>query len=491
MGIIKLTPGERSEGVPSGALAPVGSTVNNASSNTTRPPHPPVLVKAVLADGVEDSWLEYIPEKVADKPALIVACHGGGAMAEYQFYETTWWAVCEAEGAIAVFPNAGGKSRSWLSEDKPTPPGERPSMLEFFAKAPDGRASEDNHHIKFIKALIAEMEKKYGVDPGRVYMQGMSMGDIMTMMFSRVCGDLLAGGDSTAGPSPEIALFKEDGSLKGYKCPVPIYQSRGELDDIVVAQRPGRAVTTRQDVNAGNREFWLRVNGCDTPPRLAIIGVNNFAFYDGKYADFIYRDVKHRSHGQTLDDAQWAWNLLFKHNRRNPDGSITRDKDEFFATGDVGAAALSAGAAAAYVNNARVELAAPAFYRAFTRLNFSTHEREVVRSEMFVAVEDLGKVFPGTAVELTNGGRNAVIRIDGVGELEVADESAACLRGTFLRAMFMAATTENGKISVPLRWFAEEVYGKQTTECDGAMYISSRHGEMTKDMAYIIKDLLK
>lgn len=491
MGKIVLTPGEKYEPTPGVVLAPVGSTVNNTSSNTTRPPHPPVLVKAVLADDREDSWLEYVPEQVAEDPPLIIACHGGGASAEYQFYETTWWAVCEAEGAIAVFPNAGGQSRSWLSEDKPTPPGERPSMLEFFTKSPDGRADEENHHIKFIKALIEEMKAKYGVDPGRVYMQGMSMGDIMTMMFSRVCGDLLAGGDSTAGPTPEIALFNEDDSLKGYKCPVPTYQSRGELDDIVVAQRPGREVTTRQDVNAGNREFWLRVNGCDTPPRLAILGVNNFAFYTGKNADFIYRDVKHRSHGQTLDDAQWAWNLLFKHNRREPDGSLTRDRDEFFETGDRNAVALCEGAAAAYVDNKKVILAAPIFARSLTKMNFATHEREEVSRELFVAVEDLGRIFGGTGVELTNGGRGAIIRTLEKGDFEVVDESAACLRGSFMRAMFMAATTENGKLSVPLRWFAEEIFGLQTTQCDGCMYISDRHGEMTKDMAYIIRGLLK
>ncbi|MBO4422630.1 MAG: hypothetical protein J5879_04285, partial [Clostridia bacterium] len=299
------------------------------------------------------------------------------------------------------------------------------------------------------------------------------------------------GGDSTAGPTPELALFNEDDSLKGYKCPVPTYQSRGELDDIVVAQRPGKEDTTRQDVNAGNRLFWLKVNECDDLPRLAISGVNNFAFYTGKKADFIYRDVKHRSHGQTLDDAQWAWNLLFKHNRREPDGSITRDRDEFFETGDRNAIAVCEGAAAAYVDNKKVILAAPIFARSLTKMNFATHEREEVSRELFVAVEDLGRIFGGTGVEFTNGGRGAVIRTLEKGDFEVVDESAACLRGSFMRAMFMAATTENGKLSVPLRWFAEEIFGLQTTVCDGCMYISDRHGEMTKDMARIITDLLK
>ena len=81
------------------------------------------------------------------------------------------------------------------------------------------------------------------------------MGDIMTMMFARVCGDLLAGIDSTAGPSAQIALFDDEGNLKGFKCPVPVYQSRGELDDIVAAPVAGKENTTRQDVNYVNRDF--------------------------------------------------------------------------------------------------------------------------------------------------------------------------------------------------------------------------------------------
>ena len=474
-------------GIPS--APPEGVILNNTNSNTTIPPHKPVLCSAVLSDGKEDSWLEYVPENLpaGKKPPLIISCHGGGANADLQFSENSWWCVCEAEGAIAVFPNAGGQTRSWLSEDKPPEPGTRPSMLDVFTASPDGRASEENHHIKFIKALIGEMKKKYDIDEGRVYMQGMSMGDIMTMMFSRVCGNLLAAADCTAGPSPEVALFNEDGSLKGYKCPVPMYQSRGELDNIVIAQRPGQEVTTRQDVNAGNREFWLRVNECDDLPRLSILGVNNFAFFTGKKANVVYRDVKHRGHGQTLDDSFWAWETLFKGCRRNPDGSVTCVDTEATA-GDKDAAAFCDGASYAYIGNKKYRLEGPVFSEALTNFNFTTREMEEVKRDLYVPVSALSQVF-GVKVKPTQEGKAALIETP-KGKCEVAMESAACMFPAFLRAMFMPARQRDGVLYIPIRWFAEEIFGMHVTECDGALYISDHHGEMSKDMAYLIRQIL-
>lgn len=488
MSKIKLIPGIPMDG-PITMPPPEGVLRNDTGSNTSIPPHPPVLCSAVFADDKEDSWLEYVPENPAERPALVISCHGGGVTADMQFEETSWWCIAEKEGLIAVYPNAGGQTRSWLSEDKPPKPGERPSMLDIFTASPDGRASEENHHIKFIKALIGEMKKKYNIDESRVYMQGMSMGDIMTMMFSRVCGNLLAAADSTAGPSPEVALFNEDGSLKGYRCPVPVYQSRGELDDIAIAKLPGREDYTRQDINAANRKFWLKVNECEDLPRLAIRGVNNFAFYTGKKANVVYRDVKHRGHGQTMDDAQWAWETLFKGARRNPDGSVTCRDTAFTATGDKGAIAVCEGAGYAYVNNQKVRLEAPVFSEALSSFDFNTHQMAEVKRDLYVPVSSLEQMF-GAEVELTQGGKGAIIRTC-CEELEIVMESVACLRDGFLEAMFMPARQRDGVLCVNLRWFAERVFNRFVTECGGALYISDHPGDMTKDMAYLIREILE
>lgn len=112
---IRLNPGSPAPdtGGPGSPTIP-GVLRNNTNSNTHIPPHPPVLKTGVLADGIEDSWLEYVPRQLPTgrKPPLIISCHGGGAMAQLQFDETSWCYIAEREGCIAVFPNAGGQRRS-------------------------------------------------------------------------------------------------------------------------------------------------------------------------------------------------------------------------------------------------------------------------------------------------------------------------------------------------------------------------------------------
>ena len=76
--------------------------------------------------------------------------------------------------------------------------------------------------IQLMIRLIEEMANKYNIDKGRVFMQGMSMGDLMTMQFARVFGEKLAGAANAAGPTPIEALFTEEGDLRPYSVPVPV-----------------------------------------------------------------------------------------------------------------------------------------------------------------------------------------------------------------------------------------------------------------------------
>ena len=54
----------------------------------------------------------------------------------------------------------------------------------------------------------------------------------------------------------------------------------------------------------------------------------------------------------------------------------------------------------------------------------------------------------------------------------------------------MPAKQKDGVLCVDLRWFAQQVYNLFVTECDGALYAADHPGEMTKDMAFIIKEIL-
>ena len=136
-------------------------------------------------------------------------------------------------------------------------------------------------------------------------MQGMSMGDLMTAMFTRNYGDVLAGAAGSGCATFLSVLFSPEGEVQNKAGHVDIWQSRPELNDIPPDKE--EALT----VNRYNRYYWMRINECEPIPQISIVGEDNFAFYRGAKADVTYLDIKNRDHGQTLDDASLIWNYHF------------------------------------------------------------------------------------------------------------------------------------------------------------------------------------
>ena len=64
----------------------------------------------------------------------------------------------------------------------------------------------ENHDIRMILGLIELMKKTYNIDAGRIFMQGMSMGNMMTDLFARNFGIVLAG----AAGSGRRSIFTAD-----------------------------------------------------------------------------------------------------------------------------------------------------------------------------------------------------------------------------------------------------------------------------------------
>ena len=91
--------------------------------------------------------------------------------------------VADREGFIVVFPDAK-TNKAWQVA------GHRGGSVEIDPNTRD---------IQLMLRLIEEMAGKYNIDQGRVFMQGMSMGDLMTMQFARAFGEKLAGAACAAG----------------------------------------------------------------------------------------------------------------------------------------------------------------------------------------------------------------------------------------------------------------------------------------------------
>jgi poly(3-hydroxybutyrate) depolymerase len=464
---IKLLPGKPMAGPhPLDELKKSDYIANDIGGNTQVYPQKLQECREPLTGGAENVWYEYIPEAYdgTKEVPLVISCHGGGMDGWGQCIFTSWTLVAERENFIAVFPTAT-EQKAWKAS--------------FGAEPID---ADGNPDILFIRALIERLREKYRVDAARIYMQGMSMGDLMTMQFSRVCGNLLAGAANAAGPTSPIALFDDNGKLKEYTCPVPVYQFRGEMDGISIFPSMSRA-----EVNTANREFWKQINGCHTPPEISIKGYNNIAWYKGEKADLIYRDEKYRGHGQSLDDAEYAWRFLFSGSRRLPSGELLREEPMERPAGDRDAIALADGRAKAYIDNKLAELDEKPYTAELKATKMGSGEVLETYRYLYVSVKTLCRLFDMTC---DNDGRIALMKTKDGRTLQVAAESIGCIIDNRLYSMSRQCQSHDGVLFVPVRWFAENVFNRFVTELDDVLYISGHIGYMTHDMAVILKEIL-
>ena len=121
------------------------------------------------------------------KVPLVIGNHGGLMTGWGHAIYTSWTLVADREGFICVFPNAHSlqdvdRSRACLTTFDPKDAPDLPIQ-----KVP--KDIKDNHDMNFLLGLIEQMKEKYSIDEGRIFMQGMSMGNLMTDQFARYYGN--------------------------------------------------------------------------------------------------------------------------------------------------------------------------------------------------------------------------------------------------------------------------------------------------------------
>lgn len=458
--------------------------VVNENGNNSQP-YPARLreVTGVLADGVEDRWYEYVPASYdgSKKVPLIVGNHGGLMTGWGHAVYTSWTMVADREGFICVFPDAHSK-RMWSVEGvfDNWDPSDAPDL-------PVQHAPEDwreNHDIKFLEALIARMKERYRIDEGRVFMQGMSMGNLMTSMFARYKGQLLAGAAGSGGPTKPQLLFGENGQVLNLGGPMAIWQSRPEKNGLPPGGHYNEAA-----VNKLARFYWMKINQCDPIPQIRIEGEDNFAFYRGKKADMVYLDIKNRDHGQTLDEAFLYWDYLFSGVRKEPDGTVVMGESIRPRIGDQFAMAFSEGFSTCWFQNGLHPLpTAPVRWQKLKYHGLNGGEK--VRGEyLCVPVSFLAKAvgaeyLPGPDT-LT-----AALRLADGRAVEFARGSIGCVVNDTMRSMYCEALHRNGELLVSVEWFCKFLFNYHVSECNGVVYITDHFSELSFFMADLIKDLL-
>ena len=441
---------------------------------------------ALTPDGREDTWYEYVPAcyDPARKTPLVLSMHGGMMTGWGQAIYTSWTMMAELNNFIVAFPDASEK-RVWCVEwgkwrfddgqgaDEPLPP--------EASNAPEDIM--ENHDVRLVLGLIARMKEKYNIDEERIYMQGMSMGNLMTALFARNFGNLLAGAAGSGCSTFTDRLFTPEGAVRNKGGHLPVWQSRPENNDIP----PDKADSLY--VNRYNRYYWMKCNGCAPVPQIRIEGEDNLAFYRGEKADMVYLDIKNRDHGQTLDDAALVWNYLFSGTRRRADGTIVHEQSNLPRTGDAFAFAVADGCRSAWVDNAVEPLTAEV--RRWQKLKYhGLNGGQAVRGEYrMVPLSLLARVF---RAELAYGGDTLTARMtlrDGR-TLQFARGSIGCVIDDRLRSMYCEAIHREGQLLVSVEWFCRYVMNLTVTACDGVVYVTDHFAELSANMADLIRDLL-
>ena len=158
------------------------------------------LAGAAVADninvnGTSRNMLVYAPKNIEKNRPLIIQMHGYNQDAAYQKNAAKWEPVADTGRFVVVFPN--GQNKAW-----------------------DTGGDKD---LNFIRAIINEMNSKYGIDKKRVYVSGFSMGGMMSYVVANKMSDQIAA----------IAPVSGGGAPSTAKRAMPIMHTHGTTDDVV------------------------------------------------------------------------------------------------------------------------------------------------------------------------------------------------------------------------------------------------------------------
>lgn len=207
--------------------------------------------KTLMHGGIERSYWIHIPDphEVSPGVPLVIVIHGGGGSGEQAAKQYGWIEKSDEAGFIAVFPNGSGRMG-----DK---------LLTWNAGNCCGYALDEGvDDVGFLRAMIADLEAVYKINPRRIYATGMSNGGMMSYRLACELSDKLAAVGPVAG-----ALNIEPCEPKH---PVSVIAVHG-TEDASVRYEGGKPEKKadwhdRTDTSvAESTGFWIRYNECAKP----------------------------------------------------------------------------------------------------------------------------------------------------------------------------------------------------------------------------------
>ena len=172
--------------------------------------------------------LTYVPKNVEKSPALVISLHGMNQDPGFQQNQTQWNALADTEGFIVTYPL--GNNRMW-----------------------DTSGMGD---VKFVEAIMKDMELKHNVDKNRIYLSGFSMGSWLGYHCLETLGDKIA----AFGPVSGVDIGKQPRANRM----VPIMHIHGTADDVFKYTGDPHHMAGGYPSIEEYVKKWAAYEGCDT-----------------------------------------------------------------------------------------------------------------------------------------------------------------------------------------------------------------------------------
>ena len=441
------------------------SVVNFEAMNRVPPQTGLTEARAALVPGMENIWYEYVPKCYDGKTAmpLVVQLHGGGNDGRRWAEATVWHELAERKGLIVVYPNSPDFG-AWTCGDR---------------------------DIQYLYDLIGLLCGKYKIDRSRIYMQGMSNGDQMTLAFSMVHPEILAAAGYATGPSHADIL---DGDKPA--AALPIIQMRGELDiNWMLTPETEDIFAMRYEMNDLNREIWLDVNGASGRlPELSMRGKDSFLVWRGEKAPIINWEIVGMGHREPVYAAQVFWDRLYSGCRR-ADGAIETSEPALPLVPDENTIVIAMGSNKFYRRNAIVpfgENAAPArmFVPADTPHFCPVKTGEMGETEALYAPAEFFSAAFGARVEYEDAHETCRITFPDGRRVTLRSQAVLFEDGDSFRAMQKPCALLFGHFYVPVGELCQMLFGSFVSVADDAMCISDHWAVLGRYTARILRGLL-
>ncbi len=256
----------------------------------------------VFQNGNEYRWTQYLPSSLKSGLPLVVEIHGGGGNGERQSRVTAWAELAERENFVVIYPSANNIARD--------------------NNIKNWRCQQDNFldDADYLYDIIMFICGKYEIDKERIYISGMSFGDMMSSIFAAKYGGMLAGLCSFNGPTAPWEWHK----LK-LTSELPVIQIRGELDLSLPFPEQNKlteeeAFNQKKEFYILNRENWMAKLETSKIPQITLKEKINFALYEGRTSDLLYVECKSMGHVEPEFGMDLAWRYCFSRFRRTAEG---------------------------------------------------------------------------------------------------------------------------------------------------------------------------